>query len=230
MRRLIFAVVALAVLVALGIGGWYLFIRDSPKKFTLSTPGGTQTTRSAADLAGTWRPVKPDSRAGYRVREKLAQLPAKSDAVGRTSDVSGDVTLEAVGSSLRMTAANFTVDVTTLKSDRSMRDSRIHRQGLESDQFPTATFKSTAPVDVPPSTLSGGATKVRVTGDLTLHGVTKPVTIELDVQLNESRIEVVGNYKFPFTQFGMTPPSIGGFVSVEPDATLELQLFLNKAT
>ena len=37
------------------------------------------------------------SEAGYRVREQLANLPAESDAVGRTSDVTGSITLEAAG-------------------------------------------------------------------------------------------------------------------------------------
>jgi polyisoprenoid-binding protein YceI len=217
------------VLAALAFGGWYLFIRDSPKEFTLSTPTGAPTSRAAPGLAGTWRPAKPDSQAGYRVREKLAQLPAKSDAVGRTSDVTGEAMLEAVVTSLRMTGASFTVDLRTLESDRSMRDNRIRRQGLESNRFPTATFKATAPIDVPPAALNGGSVKVRTTGDLTLHGVTRPVTMDLDAQLNGSRIEVVGNYTFPFSDFGMTPPSIGGFVTVDNDATLELHLFLAKA-
>jgi polyisoprenoid-binding protein YceI len=229
MRRVILLVVAVAVLVVVGVVGWYLFIRKEPDKFTLSTPASTQTNKSAAQLAGTWRPATPDSQAGYRVREKLASLPAQSDAVGRTSAITGEVTLEASGDTVRATAASFEVDVSKLESDRSQRDSRIRRQGLESNRFPTATFKATSPIDVPANALDGGAAKVQATGDLTIHGQTKPVTLDLDVQLNGARIELVGNYKFPFSQFGMTPPSIGGFVSVEPDATLELHLFLAKA-
>ena len=229
MRRIILFFVAAAVLVVVGVGGWYLFIRKEPDKFTLSTPTSTQTKKSAAELAGTWRPATTDSRAGYRVREKLARLPAQSDAVGRTSAITGEVTLEASGDTLRATAASFEVDVTKLASDRSQRDNSIRRQGLESNRYPTAAFKATAPIDVPANVLVGGTAKVQATGDLTIHGQTKPVTLDLDVQLNGERIELVGNYKFGFSQFDMTPPSIGGVVSVEPEATLELHVFLTKA-
>ena len=47
-----------------------------------------------ADVAGTWT-VTGGSQAGYRVREQLANLPAESDAVGRTSDVTGSITIES---------------------------------------------------------------------------------------------------------------------------------------
>ena len=41
---------------------------------------------STGDVAGTWT-VATGSQAGYRVTEQLAQLPAQSDAVGRTDKV-----------------------------------------------------------------------------------------------------------------------------------------------
>ena len=46
-------------------------------------------------------------------------------------------------------AANVSVDVTKLTSDQSRRDQRIHSQGLESDRYPTATFKLTSPIALP---------------------------------------------------------------------------------
>ena len=64
------------------------------------------------------------------------------------------------------------------------------------------------------------------TGDLTIHGVTKSVTIPIDARLTGSKIELVGTITFPFSQFGMTPPSIGGFVTVQKNATMEFQLLL----
>jgi polyisoprenoid-binding protein YceI len=54
-------------------------------------------------------------------------------------------------------------------------DSQVEKEFLEAGKFPTITFKSTA------VTLTGPRT-ARVSGDLTLHGVTKPIT--LDATLN----------------------------------------------
>jgi polyisoprenoid-binding protein YceI len=191
-----------------------------------STEPGTST--SASDLAGTWS-IGEGSVVGYRVREKLASLPAQSDAVGRTSSVTGQATLEASGTTVRVTTAQFQADVTTLTSDREMRDRRIHTMGLESDTFPTASFTLTSPVDVPAEALTGATVDVTLTGDLELHGVKKSVSIPAKAVHTADGIQVLGSLTFPFSDYGMTPPSIGGFVSVENDATLEFLIALAKS-
>jgi polyisoprenoid-binding protein YceI len=249
--HVIVAVVAASVA---AIAATYLlfFTDDSPPPLTLSTPastpattpatsGATATTTAASGatattvapatgsgLAGEWA-IGASSTAGYRVREKLAQLPAQSDAVGRTSAITGTIQVTSSGSQVVVAdGAKFQVDVTKLSSNESMRDNRIRTMGLESNRYPTATFVSTAPIQLGATAASGAATKTEVTGDLTIHGVTKRVTIPLDTQMNGGRIEVVGSLSFPFSDFGMTAPSIGGFVTVENNATVEFQLFFDK--
>jgi polyisoprenoid-binding protein YceI len=110
-----------------------------------------------------------------------------------------------------------------------MRDRRIHQMGLESDRYPTATFKLTSPIVLPAAASSGQTLHVAATGDLTIHGTTKSVTIPMDAQLNGSQIQVVGTLTFPFSEFNMVPPSIGGFVSVQDNATMEFSLLLQRA-
>jgi polyisoprenoid-binding protein YceI len=176
---------------------------------------------------GTWT-ADSGSQAGYRVREKLASLSAPSDAVGRTTAVTGTLTLTQVAGGYSVTAADVTVDVSKLISDQARRDQRIHSQGLESDRYPTATFKLTSPIALAADAGSGQTIHVSATGDLTIHGVTKSVTIPIDARLTASKIELVGSITFPFSQFGMTPPSIGGFVSVENNATMEFQLLMTR--
>jgi polyisoprenoid-binding protein YceI len=177
--------------------------------------------------AGTWT-VASGSQAGYRVREQLASLPAPSDAVGRTTAITGSFTLTQAASGYSVTAASFTVDVSKLTSDRAQRDQRIHRQGLESDRYPTATFQLTSPIALPAEATSGQTVHVSATGALTIHGVTKTVTIPIDALLSGSQIQLVGSISFPFSDFGMTPPSIGGFVSVQNTATMEFKLLLTR--
>jgi polyisoprenoid-binding protein YceI len=219
---------------ALGAAGlavlyFVVFAGSSPQKLALSspTPSGAGATASPASTpaAGTWT-VTSGSQAGYRVREQLASLAAPSDAVGRTSAVTGTVTLAQSASGDSVMAASVTVDVSKLSSDQSRRDQRIHSQGLESDRYPTATFQLTAPIALPATAASGQAINVSATGTLTVHGVTKTVTIPIAARLTGSKIELVGSITFPFSQFGMTPPSIGGFVSVQDNATMEFQLLL----
>ena len=231
-RRFGPGVIAALVLVPLAaLAAIYLlfFNEDSPDKFTLDTPAGdttpSPTGAATGSLEGTWR-VAEGSEAGYRVREKLAALPATSDAVGRTTVVTGALTVTGTGSQVVADGVNVEVDVSTLESDEDRRDNRIRTSGLQTDEFPTATFVSTAPVTLPAGAETGQPVETEVTGNLTIHGVTKLVTIPLQVQLIGDQGQVVGSLKFPFSDFGMTPPSIGGFVSVESDATLEFNLRL----
>jgi polyisoprenoid-binding protein YceI len=118
------------------------------------------------------------------------------------------------------------VDLTKLQSDRSRRDNRIRTQGLESDRFPTATFVSTGDVAVPADAASGKAFTVDVVGDLTLHGVTKRVTIPVQGRVDAGGFQAVGSLKFPMSMFAIDPPSVGGVVTVEPDATLEFKVVM----
>ena len=170
--------------------------------------------------------IAEGSTAGYRVREQLASLPAPSDAVGRTSAITGSMTLTQSGSVYTLAAASFTVDVSTLTSDRPMRDRRVKELGLESSRYPTATFKLTNPIPLPAAAASGQAIHVTAIGDLTIHGTTRSVTIPIDAQLSSSQIQLVGSLSFPFSDFNMVPPNIAGFVSVQDTATMEFKLLL----
>ncbi|MEW6155261.1 MAG: YceI family protein [Actinomycetota bacterium] len=237
-------VVVLASLAAIAATYFLFFRGDSPPPLQLSTPepttgatSGASPTTAAAQAAGApeggvtgrWS-VGQGSTVGYRVREKLARLPAQNDAVGRTTAVTGAIEVGQRGSDLVVAAGSrFEADVTQLTSDEPQRDNRIRTQGLQSNQFPTATFVATAPVTLPAAAAEGASpVKAEATGDLTIHGVTKRVTIPLDAQLTGARIEVVGSLRFPFSDFGMSPPNIAGFVTVDEEATLEFQLFFDK--
>lgn len=208
------------VAAALFAGIYFLFFNsDSPPPLKLS-PKSSAAPSSA--LAGTWEPSSGE--AGYRVREKLAFLPAQSDAVGRTKTVTGTFTLADDGTKLTASNVSLKVDVSTLTSDEARRDNRIRISGLETDRFPSSTFVADGPIDVPSSARNGATVTVTAHGALTLHGVTKDVDIPIQARASGSTIELVGSYKFPMSQFDINPPSIAGFVSVESDATMEFKL------
>ena len=194
----------------------------SASAFTSTAPG-TDT-----GVAGTWSVVAAE--AGYRVREQLANLPAESDAVGRTKDVTGSITLVAAGDGAQLTEGSLTVDTTTIVSDEDRRDNRLRTEGLETDAFPTATFTITAPVDIPAAAVAGTATDVSLVGDLTLHGVTRSVTIPAQARLADGQVQVVGSIVFPLADFEITAPNVGGFIiSIADEGTLEFQASFAKS-
>jgi polyisoprenoid-binding protein YceI len=244
MNRARWSVVAVVLIVAAVIGGyvaWDHILRgDNVAPLALSSPapssgaassgppasGSTLTTPGQA--AGTWA-INGSSVVGYRVREKLAALPAQSDAVGRTSAITGSVTLADSGSNLSVTTAQFEADLTRLTSDKNMRDNKLRTLGLESDTYPTSTFKLKAPVAVPATRLSGQTFDVTLNGDLTLHGVTRTVSIPAQARMTGGQIEVVGSLTFPMADYSIVPPSIGNFVTVTDQATLEFDVLLDRA-
>jgi polyisoprenoid-binding protein YceI len=172
--------------------------------------------------------VTTGSEAGYRVRERLANLPAESDAIGRTSDVTGSVTVVEAGGA-QLTVGEIAIDTTTIASDEDRRDNRMRSEGLQTDQFPTATFTLTQPVDVPAAAIAGTATDVTLIGDLTLHGVTKAVEIPAQAVLANGQIQVAGSLSFPLADFQITPPNVGGFVvSIADEGALEFLVVFAK--
>ena len=216
-----------------------IFPTSSPKPFKLSatptassasptTSTQTSSASSGANAAGRWS-IAGGSQVGYRVREKLAFLPAQSDAVGRTSEVTGAATLTKSKGVIEITAASFDAAVNTLKSDRSMRDEKIHEIGLESSRYPTATFVLSKSVTLPASASSGAIIHVPVTGVFDIHGTSKHETLPVEFALSGSTLQAAGSLTFPWSEFGMTAPSVGGFVSVTGKATMEFDLRLQRA-
>jgi polyisoprenoid-binding protein YceI len=186
-----------------------------------STAGGPVASGDDGAVAGTWI-VGDESIAGYRVREQLANLPAESDAVGRTSDVTGSITLTGDASGAKLTEATLTVDTTTIASDEGRRDDRLRTEGLETDRFPTATFVLTGTVDIAAAAIDGTPTDLVLVGDLTLHGVTRSVEIPAQAQLADGRIQVAGSITFPLADFDIAAPNVGGFIlSIADEGALE---------
>ncbi len=138
------------------------------------------------------------------------------------------MTVAARGDQLVARDLRVEVDVSTLRSDEARRDNRIRTDGLETDRFRTVTFVSTGEVVAPADATSGRAFTVDVTGDLTLHGVTRQVTIPVEARLDGGNLQVVGSYKFPMSMFDIDPPNVGGFVTVDSDATLEFKIVMTK--
>jgi YceI-like domain len=213
---------------------YFVFLpTSSPKPFTLTTSTvsaatSSSTTSSSTGLAGRWL-LAAGSQAGYRVREQLAFLPAQSDAVGRTSSITGGATLAQSGGAVTITSASFNVAVNTLTSDRSMRDEKIHSVGLESDRYPTATFTLSTPLTLPSSALGDRVAHLSATGMFNIHGSSRRETIPLEVTLSGSTLQAAGSLRFPWSEFGMTALSIGGFVTVTDKAAMEFDLRLQRA-
>lgn len=197
-----------------------------PTSASSASPGA-----AGSSLDGTWNVDTSigsfsdfsDSFVGYRVNENLAQV-GSTTAVGRTPKVSGSLTF----SGSAVTAASITADLTALQSDRPLRDGQLRQQALQTNEFPTATFVLTAPIQLPSTPTDGQTSTVTAHGTLTLHGVTKDVSIDLQAQLSGSTVTVVGSLPITFADYNIAPPHSMMVLSVDDHGTMELQLHFTK--
>lgn len=70
---------------------------------------------------------------------------------------------------------------------------------------------------------------VAAVGDLTLHGVTRQVTVELEGQLVGNRVVVVGSTPIVFSDYEIDSPSAVIVLAVEDHGVMEFQLVFERA-
>jgi len=131
--------------------------------------------------------IAEGSIARYLVREQLARFDLPNDAVGETSTVVGLIKFDSDGG-IDSGSSKITVDLRTLKSDEGRRDRYLRTRSLESDVFPLAELvvKELPGLDWPLP--QAGETSFQIVGDMTLHGVTRPVTWEATAQFFEDSV------------------------------------------
>ena len=243
-RRLLFPILAVVALIVLGGGaaGYLYFfsgLRTSPPALSFASPSPSTSavaspspnSTSASGFAGVWQ-VGSGSLAGYRVREQFVGQTSSHDAVARTSSVSGQLTITQSGSSYQLTSGTVTVELGALASVDSVagynvsnRD-RIVQRSLDVSQFPSAVLKL-QPVAIPSGADGGQTVTFPVTGDLTIHGVTRTVTATVQLRVLNGTPQVVAAIQTNMTDFGVQPPSIG-FTTVQPAVTIEAQLSFSR--
>jgi len=235
---LVLGVLIAVVGLAGGAGYVYYFsgLRSAPAQLGLSatptaTPSPATTPTTPATLTGSWN-VSSGSVAGYRIKELFVGQASKHEAVARTSTITGGLTAGGDASGYQVSSMTFTADLTGLHSvdsvagrDVTQRDGVVSRQ-LDVRQFPTASFTATS------ASVPGGITShsvdVTVTGKLTIHGVTKDVTVKAKAQLVGDKAEIAGSASIAMTDYGVSPP-FAPFVTVDPTLLIEFDIFLTRS-
>ena len=123
-------------------------------------------TSLALAQTSTWVPDKAHSGVDFSVLHlSLSKVRGHFGNIGGTIVLNeGDITKSTV---------NVTIDVTTVDTGVTARDNDLKSaKFFDVAQFPTATFVSTS--------ISKSGNGLTVSGNLTLHGVTKPVVLQAD--------------------------------------------------
>lgn len=121
---------------------------------------------ATAAQTSTWVPDKAHSEVDFSILHM-----GLSNVHGRFGNITGSIVLNDADAT--KSAVNVTIDVTTVDTGESARDNDLKSANFfDVAQFPTATFVSTS--------VARSGSGFTVAGNLTLHGVTKPVTLAVE--------------------------------------------------
>jgi len=217
-RRLVIALIAALVFVPAAAYG-VLALDTSKSPAPAKLPERPAPTGPSGPIDGVWAvSAEKHDFVGYRVREKLGPLPAPDDAVGRTRVVRGRLVI----SGGQISAARFSADLSTLKSDQPPRDGVLRGQGLQTDQFATGAFVLARPVTLG-QPARGRILERTAVGRLTLRGVTRIVPVALQARWNGDSIDVVGHTSIRLADFKMTIAQRLG-MHIADHGTMEFEL------
>lgn len=182
-------------------------------------PAATEAPSSGATL---YKLVPGESVLQYEVGEVfLNQGNAFNMAVGRTPQVTGEVTLDPAAppsSSL----GTITADVSQFTSDSNRRDGAIQGRFLESSRYPNVTFNATSIEGLPETYQEGQEITFKINGDLTIREVTRPVSFDVRATLSGDTLSGEAVTTILMSDFGFGPISIAGILNTEDEAKVTL--------
>ena len=148
-----------------------------------------------------------------------------SDVVGRTTDVTGLVTVS--GGQVR--AADLRIGLLSLTSGAG-KPAPQFGLSLDTKQYPDATVGLSQPVVLDASFASGTTLGVNATGRLTLHGVTRTITVALSARRDGTGIDVAGSFPIAFADYDIAgPKGYGALGSLADHGVAEFLLVLRRS-
>ena len=183
----------------------------------------TQTT--TLETATTWNIDPIHSVAEFKVRHMMI-----SNVKGQFTGVKGQLTLDEAD--ITKSKVEASIDASTINTNDADRDTHLKSADFfDAQTHPELKFVST-------SVAKKGDDELKVAGDLTMHGVTKPVVFDVEGPTapgkdpwGNTKIGLVATTKVNRKEFGLTWNSAleTGGVLVGEDVTITLELQLVKA-
>ena len=139
----------------------------------------------------------------------------------------------------RVLAADGTVDAQnskiiveagTLQTDQAMRDNFVRRNVLQTDQYKEIVFVPKQVSGLPNPLPGSGALNFKLSGDLTIRSVTKPVTWDVTGTVNGDSATGSAITSFQFADFQLNQPQVPVVLSIVDKITLKIDLTLQRSS
>jgi polyisoprenoid-binding protein YceI len=134
---------------------------------------------------------KKESSVTYQMTHPLHEIEATSKDIGCWVDLDP--------AKKEITHAYVQIDVTTFNSGNSNRDSHA-MEVIDAISYPKVKFSSTS--------ITQNGDKLKITGKLTFHGITKEITFDALPKWESNKVNVTGNFVISLTEFKVERPSL----------------------
>ena len=179
--------------------------RQPSRTPTITPTAEPDEQREIGQVEGVTFVVGEGSEATFTVEEKLSRLPLPSDAVVRTTALSGEVHLDGRPSVIE-------IDLHQLVSDQPRRDRYIRERMFPNDPIATFTLDDARPL--PDGFTDGEVVTTQVTGHFDIRGVQVPIIFDVEARHDGDNLFILGRTSFVWADFGLTAPNIGRLVQV----------------
>jgi len=156
--------------------------------------------------------VRPDSQVWTEASSSLHAIS------GEASGIEGRVDADVTAGKLEPASlkARIELAVDRLRSGNPLYDAALRRVA-DASRYPTISGETS-------SVTVDGDGSLRVTGDLTFHGVTRTVDGQVTIEVVDDRTIVIeGDHVFDVTDFGVKPPRIA-MLRVHPDVRVRIRV------
>jgi polyisoprenoid-binding protein YceI len=198
---------------------------------TATQPVAVQTTAPTDEPSGNAAPaigltafhiIPGESQLQYEVGEVFINDNNRfAVAIGVTPQLEGEILIDsAAPQNSRIGTIN--ADISQFKSDSGRRDNAIRGRYLESERYPTVTFVPSQIEGLLESYQAGQEIPLKITGDLTIREVTKPVSFDAIVRLDGDQLTGQATTTILMSEFEFGPISIAGILKTEDEAKVTL--------
>jgi len=190
---------------------------------TSSTEDGGSTTTDG-DSRTSFVIDQTQSTAGFQIDEELQGQP--NQVIGLTDQVAGQVNVDPSDLSSAQ-LSDIVVNARTFVTDSERRDRAIRGPVIldsASDEHELITLEVTSVDGLAGSANVGDTVDFSLIGDLTVKGMTSPVTFAVSVTfVDEDTIQGTATAEVTRSQFGIGIPSVPGVANVADDVLLRLE-------
>lgn len=170
-------------------------------------------TISSSTGLRAFRVVPQDSTASYEASFQAADQTLPGSVMGITGDVSGEFLLTSDAQPV-VKSLKIVVDLRSLDSGSLERDDHVRNDTLEVNKYPYAIFSVDEAQILPGSYSEGQTATFKLEGEMTLHGITRPETFNMQAKLVNNTITGTATTLIHLQDFKMRPPQTTAVVTI----------------